>query len=105
MLMAKFQSLWEVGNIYEQTFKAGERVIKIVEETGWASDSYHCFHWDIVRALTTLLQILLRNQFIEAETTLDDLVELCRRGLRISRQLIPDSLTKAEGLLETALEQ
>jgi hypothetical protein len=105
MLMAKFQSLWDVGNTREQTFKAGERVIKIVEETGLESDSYHCFHWDIVRALTTLLQILLRNQFVEAETTLDDLVELCRNGIDLSRKLVPDSLTKAEGLLESALDQ
>ncbi len=105
MLMAKFQSLWDVGNTREQTFKAGERVIKIVEETGLSSDSYHCFHWHVLRALTTLLQILLRNQFVEAETTLDDLVELCRNGINLSRKLVPDSLTTAEGLLESALDE
>ena len=105
MLMPRFQSQLFVGNIHEEIFKAGERVIKVVEETGLDSDSYHCFHWDIVRALTTLLQILLRNQIVEAETTLSDLVELCQRGLQLSRKLVPESLTKAEDLLETALKQ
>lgn len=107
MLLERFRSLWGVGdagNVFEQTFKAGERVIRIVEETGLRSDSFHCFHWDIVLALTTLLQILLRNQFAKAEITLDELVNLCRRGLQLSRQLLPDSLTKAESLLETALD-
>lgn len=105
LLVPRFQSHWYPGNIHEEIFKAGERVIKVVEEIGLDSDSYHFFHWDIVRALTTLLQILLRNQFIEAETTLSDLVDLCRHGLQLSRKLVPESLTRAEDLLEAALDQ
>jgi hypothetical protein len=105
--MAKFQSIWNVGNIYEDTLKSGKHALKAIERATLSPDSSQTqmYHWGAVRATTTLLRILLRNESNEARTTSERLVESCRGGIKLCRKLIPDYLTTIEDVLEAALNQ
>jgi hypothetical protein len=105
--MAKFQSIWNVGNIYEDTLKSGQHALKVIERATLSPDSCQTqmYHWAAVRATTTLLRILLRNESHEARTTSERLVESCRGGVKLCRKLVPDYLTTIEEILGTAINQ
>jgi hypothetical protein len=106
LMMAKFQSIWDVGDANAETLQAGQRVLQIIEENGAVSDSYHFYHWEAVRATMTLSQMLFRNDVVEGQrTTMESLVELCRKGIDICRKLVPKDFTRVEGTIESTLEE
>ena len=104
LLMVKFQSLWDVGDAKAECLQAGQRVLAIIDEIGTPSDSYRLYHWEAVRATTTLVQMALRHDMVEGERRMD-LVDSCRRGIEISRKLIPAVLARIESTLENTLEE
>lgn len=104
LLMVKFQSLWDVSDAKQECIQAGQRVLAIIDEVGIPSDSYRLYHWEAVRATTTLVQMLLRHDMMIDERRMD-LVASCRRGIEICRKLIPSVLTRIEDTLESTLDE
>jgi hypothetical protein len=99
VLMARFQSIWDMNvNIYEEALKACQNALKVIKQTieEEGSNQTQMYHWEAVRATTTLIQILLRNEFNEAQMTSDKLVEACRDGVALCKKLVPDFLTSIE---------
>jgi hypothetical protein len=62
------------------------------------------FHTDALRATTALLQILLRKVTPD-RSQLDKYIFACRDGIAISKSLVPDVLTRAEGIFEKLLNK
>lgn len=96
------------GNIYQESLKAGQNALKVIEDTilqDEGSNQTQMYHWEAVRATTTLLQFLLRNEIHEVQMTSDKLVETCQKGVAVCRKLVPFYLTNIENVLGTAINQ
>jgi len=105
LMLAKFQSIWDVGDANAETLQAAERVLQIIDETGVGSDSYRFYHWEAIRVTMTLSQMLLRHDTVEGRVRMDNLVKLCRQGLELCRKMVPHILTRVEDALEQALNE
>ena len=105
LMLAKFQSIWDVGDANAETLRAAERVLQIIDETGVGSDSYRFYHWEAIRVTMTLSQMLLRHETVEGRVSVENLVKLCFQGLDLCRKMVPRILTRVEDALEQALKE
>jgi hypothetical protein len=98
-------STWEIGNAYPDALKAIQRILEIIETQALTSNSYHLYHWDAVRATTTLLEIFLRNDFLDSQISLNELMETYYGGIRTCRKLVIGSLAKVEDTMDEAFNR
>jgi hypothetical protein len=96
---------WNAGIAYSESLRAGQRIVDIITSSGLPSNAYRMYHWEAIRASSTLLQILLRHDFTPAQLNYDTLAETCREGISVSRRLAPRTLTNVENIIENALEK
>jgi hypothetical protein len=99
ILMPK--SICDTGDSRGDSFRAGQRVLEIVD--GMDIKTSRLCHWDALRTTINLVKTLLKNDFVESQIRLKDLVAVCRDGVRICRKLIPDSLTDPEMSIEDTI--
>lgn len=104
LLLVKFQSIWDVGDANAEAFHAGKQVLKIVEEYGIESSAYRFYHWEAVRATIALSQMLLRNDAL-GQRPVENLHEVSRQGIELSRKLIPKVLARVEDTIEKTLNE
>lgn len=104
-LLISEPSTWEIGNAYGDSIRAAQRILDIVEESGSECTSFHLYHWDAIRATTIFLQIFLRNDFDDTKLSAVELIESCRRGVRLCRISAVGGLTQPEEDIEAALNQ
>jgi len=104
-LLISKPSTWEIGNAYGDSVRAARRILDIVEESGLDCTSIHLYHRDAIRATTIFLQIFLRNDFDDSKISVVELIESCRRGVRLCRISAVGGLTQPEEDIEAALHQ
>jgi hypothetical protein len=89
---------------YSAFHVACTRILEIARAS--VNDNARClFHTDALRATTAVLQILLRNRVTPDRSQQDKYIFACRDGIAISKSLVPDVLTRAEGIFEKLLNQ
>lgn len=96
---------WDIGNAYSDVMKAVQRILDIIEKQGLASNSYHLYHWDSIKATSTLLHIFLRTDFLDTKISSGDLIATCQRGLQICRKLVASPIAKIEAEMELSFER
>jgi len=94
---------FETESFYNAFHVACTRILETAKES--RNGPAPClFHTHALRATTALLQILLRRVTADRSQQ-DKYISTCREGIAISKSLVPDVLTRAEGIFEKLLKE